>query len=114
MKGRPHCPSTSYPAHEDVDLNHFAAFALSQVTLRRSAAQAASDGKVLDYILKLLESPDAGAKNEELNPCVQLVSLAQDIDVEIRANTVRALARISGWPDGATSIGFEGICTEVE
>ncbi|KAJ6542886.1 armadillo-type protein [Mycena capillaripes] len=89
--------------HEDGDLNEFTAFALYRVTLRRSGAQAALDGKVSDHILKLLESPNAEAKKW------RLMSLSQDIDVEIRANAVRALVRISGWPDGATAIGFEDI-----
>ncbi|KAJ7850036.1 armadillo-type protein [Mycena olivaceomarginata] len=100
----------------------WATYALSQIARWVDGAKGVVDAKALDYVLRLLESPNletrtwacyltASLASHEstapailkLNPSMQLVSSLGDEGYIVR-QAIYALSRIARWPDGAKAV----------
>ncbi|KAJ7850060.1 armadillo-type protein [Mycena olivaceomarginata] len=111
--------ATGVPLGKHSDVIREATYALSRIALRVDGAKGVVDTKVLDYVLRLLESPNPGARRWacylaanlasheftalailKLNPSVQLVSLLGDED-SLVCPAMCALSQITRWEDGA-------------
>ncbi|KAJ7826829.1 armadillo-type protein [Mycena leptocephala] len=115
------CPQLVGLLHDQpVEVIEAVMYALSQIALWPSGAQAALEAKTLDHVAEMLQSPESGvrkwmcwtvgrfARDEStavaglgLKPCPQLVGLLHDQPVEVIEAAMYALYEISFWPDGA-------------